>query len=92
MYVSSISIWETALKVKAGKLDLDLNELAAHIAWNGFLELVISHKHAAQVGLLPLIHRDPFDRMLVAQAMCETMKLLTADRVLAGYSELVELV
>ncbi|RFP12871.1 hypothetical protein D0T23_17440 [Duganella sp. BJB475] len=47
---------------------------------------------AAQVGLLPPIHRDPFDRMLVAQAICETMKLLTADRVLADYSELVEIV
>lgn len=52
----------------------------------------ISHQHAATVRMLPYIHRDPFDRMLVAQAMCESATLLTADRVLAGYSELVELI
>jgi len=92
VYVSSASLWETAIKVQAGKLNLDLNELVANIARDGFLELVISYQHVAQVALLPLIHRDPFDRMLVAQAICGPMKLLTADRVLACYSDLVELV
>jgi PIN domain nuclease of toxin-antitoxin system len=92
VYVSSVSIWETAIKVQARKLDLDLNELVANIARDGFQELIVSYKHAVQVGLLPSLHRDPFDRMLVAQAICGPMKLLTADRVLADYSELVEIV
>ncbi len=63
-----------------------------YIARDGFQELIVSYKHAVQVGLLPSLHRDPFDRMLVAQAICGPMKLLTADRVLADYSELVEIV
>jgi PIN domain nuclease of toxin-antitoxin system len=90
--VSSVSIWETAIKIGAGKLKANLDELVAQIAQDGFLELGISYRHAAVVTSLPTIHRDPFDRMLVAQAICESMPLLTADRVLAKYSRLVELV
>lgn len=92
VYVSSVSIWETAMKVSRGTLKVDLDALAAQIELDGFLELGISHQHAAAVTLLPYIHRDPFDRMLVAQAMCESVILLTADRVLANYPVLVELV
>lgn len=92
VYVSSASIWEIALKASTGKLDIDLDELMTHMAQIGLRELQISHAHAARVRLLPYIHRDPFDRMLVAQAMCESVTLLTADRVLADYSDLVELV
>jgi PIN domain nuclease of toxin-antitoxin system len=90
--VSSASIWETAIKVGAGKLKANLDELVAQIAQDGFIELAVSYRHAAAVTSLPGIHRDPFDRMLVAQAICESMPLLTADRVLAKYSRLVELV
>jgi len=92
VYVSSVTIWETAVKVGKGTLKVDLTALALQIEHDGFLELGISHRHAATVASLPYIHRDPFDRMLVAQAMCESATLLTADRVLAGYSELVELI
>jgi PIN domain nuclease of toxin-antitoxin system len=92
VYVSSVSIWETAIKVQSGKLNVDMSTLATEISRDGFLELEISHQHAAKVAVLPSIHRDPFDRMLVAQATCETLKLLTADRVLADYSDLVEIV
>lgn len=92
VYVSSASIWEIALKASTGKLSVDLDELMTHMAQIGLRELPISHVHAAKVRLLPYIHRDPFDRMLVAQAMCESVTLLTADRVLADYSGLVELV
>lgn len=53
---------------------------------------MISHVHAKKVAQLPLIHRDPFDRMLVAQAECESLKLLTADRTLSGYSALIEVI
>lgn len=92
VYVSSVTIWETALKVGRGRLNVDLDAMAMQIAMDGFLELGISHRHAAAIALLPDIHRDPFDRMLVAQAMCESAILLTADRVLADYSQLVELI
>jgi PIN domain nuclease of toxin-antitoxin system len=92
VYVSSASIWEIALKVSAGKFQLDMDELLAQITQIDLTPLPISHEHAAMVRLLPYIHRDPFDRMLVAQAMCESVTLLTADRLLADYSDLVELV
>ncbi|MQA38266.1 type II toxin-antitoxin system VapC family toxin [Rugamonas aquatica] len=92
VFVSSVSIWEIAIKNGSGKLTIDMSQLASEITYAGMLELKISHIHAARVRHLPGIHRDPFDRMLVAQAMCESMKLLTADRVLADYSELVEIV
>lgn len=92
VYVSSASIWEIALKVSVGKLDLDLDELVTEITHIGLQELPISHEHAAKVRLLPYLHRDPFDRMLVAQAVSESLKLLTADRLLASYSNLVEVI
>lgn len=92
VYVSSASIWEAGIKAGIGKLDVDMADLVAEIGHNGFLELPISYRHAAKVTQLPFIHRDPFDRILVAQAMCEPLKLLTADNVLASYSELVVLV
>jgi PIN domain nuclease of toxin-antitoxin system len=92
VYISSASIWEIAIKVSAGKLSLDWDELLVQIAQIGLQELAISHEHAARIRLLPNFHKDPFDRMLVAQAMCESMTLLTADRLLASYSNLVEVI
>ena len=92
IYISSASIWEVAIKVSNRKLKIDIDVLISNIADSGFFMLEITYAHAAAVANLPLIHRDPFDRMLVAQAMCEPMKLLTADRVLADYSPLVELI
>lgn len=58
----------------------------------GLQELRISHVHAAALLRLPYLHKDPFDRMLVAQAVSESLRLLTADRLLASYSPLVELI
>ena len=92
VYVSSASIWEAAIKVGIGKLELDVAELLAAINKSGFQELPISFKHAAMVARLPDIYRDPFDRILVAQALCEPLRLLTADAILSGYSELVEVI
>jgi PIN domain nuclease of toxin-antitoxin system len=92
VYVSSASIWEASIKAGLGKLDVDIDELVAQIDASGFRELPISARHAAMVTRLPDIHRDPFDRMLVAQALCEPLRLLTADSMLRGYSELVEAV
>ena len=90
--VSSASIWEATIKAGIGKLTVDVDELVRQIANSGFEELPISVRHAAKVGQLPDIHRDPFDRILIAQALCEPLRLLTADSILLGYSELVETV
>lgn len=87
--VSAASIWEIAIKTKLGKLEGDPAEFVAAMVASGFRELKISAKHAAKVHELPLYHRDPFDRLLIAQALVEPMRLLTADSVLAQYSELV---
>ena len=90
VYISSASIWEATIKTSIGKLKVDVNQLVMEIANSGFEELPISAKHAAMVAQLPDIHRDPFDRILVAQALCEPLRLLTADAMLGQYSELVE--
>ncbi len=90
VYISSASIWEATIKIGIGKLNANVNELVEEISKNNFLELPISAKHAAKVLQLPDIHRDPFDRILVAQAMCEPLRLLTSDKILSGYSELVD--
>ncbi len=92
VYVSSASIWEAAIKINLGKLNADINALATSIEAQGFLELPITARHAAFISTLVDHHRDPFDRMLIAQAMTEPLRLLTADQQLARYSELVELV
>lgn len=92
VYVSSASLWEAAIKISIGKLDADIEALAAHIVLSGYIELPVIAKHSVQLTRLPELHRDPFDRMLVAQAMCEPLRLLTADQQLVGYSELVDLV
>lgn len=91
VYVSSASIWEATIKIGIGKLVADIDDLVAQIAQNGFLELPVSARHAMQLRHLAEHHRDPFDRMLVAQAMCEPLRLLTADAQVARYSELVDL-
>ena len=92
VYVSSASLWEASIKIGIGKLDADINVLVEQIALNGFLELPVRAVHAMRSCHLPEHHRDPFDRMLVAQAMCEPLRLLTADAQVARYSELVDLV
>lgn len=92
VFVSSASIWELAIKIGTGKLRMDLTVLLSEIARHQFLHLSISYQHAIQVLQLPVIHHDPFDRILLAQAISESLKLLTADRLLASYSNLVEVI
>lgn len=92
VYVSSASIWEATIKMSIGKLSVDIDQLVAEISKSGFQELPITPAHAATVARLPDIHKDPFDRMLIAQAMYEPLRFLTADANLRGYSELVEIV
>ena len=92
VFVSSASIWEIAIKAKLGKLEGDPHAFATAIVESGFRELVISARHACRVYELPLYHRSPFDRLLVAQALSEPFRFLTADKQLAQYSELIMLV
>jgi len=89
VFVSAASIWEAALKTGLGKLHAALEGLVAGIGGSGFVELPVSARHAARVATLPPHHRDPFDRLLVAQAIHEPLRLLTADAALKRYSELV---
>ena len=92
VYVSAASIWEVAIKARLGKIDADPLKLAAAIEASGFMELPVSATHAAGVAQLEPHHADPFDRLLVAQALAEPLKLVTVDEVLAKYSDVVLLV
>ena len=92
VFVSAASIWEVSIKASLGKIQADASLLLAEIEPAGFTLLPISGDHAVAVGLLPSIHRDPFDRMLVAQARTEPLILLTNDAALAGYGEGIEVV
>lgn len=89
VYVSAASIWEIAVKARLGKIEANAAELAQAIDASGFIELPVSAVHAAGVAQLPLHHNDPFDRLLLAQALAEPLKLVTADAALEPYSDLV---
>ena len=94
VYVSAASIWEVAIKSALGKIDADVDEMARAIKESGFVELPVSTAHAAQVAKLPLLdnHKDPFDRLLVAQSMTEPLVLLSADAKMLAYGGLVRAV
>jgi len=92
VYVSSASIWEATIKIQLKKLDVEIEQLVEAIADSGFLELPITAQHAAAVARLPDVHRDPFDRILIAQTISEPLTFLTADALLKNYSDLVELI
>lgn len=89
VYVSSASIWEASIKIGLGKLETDVDLLVSEIEASGFLELPVRAVHAALVRNLPDIHSDPFDRLLVAQAMSEPLRLVTSDGHLSKYTDLV---
>jgi PIN domain nuclease of toxin-antitoxin system len=89
IYVSSASIWEIAIKVRLGKMKADPDAMLSLIGASGFKELPVLGRHATGVAKLPLHHGDPFDRLLVAQAISELMHLVTEDPHLAAYSDLV---
>lgn len=89
VFVSAASLWEIAIKARIGKIKADPHELVAAIAESGFVELPVSAAHSAVVATLPMHHNDPFDHLLLAQAISEPLRLLTADAVLASYSDVV---
>lgn len=92
VYVSSASIWEASIKIGLKKLHVDIDLLIGAITESGFLELPITALHAAAICRLDPIHKDPFDRLLIAQAISEPLIFLTADALLKDYSDLVEFV
>ena len=79
VFVSAVSIWELAIKARIGRLDVDPDQLIRKIKICGFVELPVSAEH----------HHDPFDRLLIAQAISEAAHLITADGQLPQYSELI---
>jgi PIN domain nuclease of toxin-antitoxin system len=88
MHLSAASAWEIAIKYSLGKLPLPdppAEYVAQRMSTSGVLALAIDHAHAVRVATLPLHHRDPFDRLLIAQAQVERMPLLTADPAFAAY-------
>jgi PIN domain nuclease of toxin-antitoxin system len=89
VFVSAASIWESAIKVGLGKLEVEIDQLVSEIQASGFNELPVRATHAATVRRLPAIHGDPFDRILIAQAITEPLRLVTSDGNLEAYSELV---
>ena len=90
VYVSVASVWEVAIKHALGKLDGDPREFKNAIGAFGFEELTIQSEHV--IASLPAIHKDPFDRLLIAQAISEPLQLITSNGLLAEYSELVVVV
>jgi PIN domain nuclease of toxin-antitoxin system len=94
VFFSAASLWEVAIKAALRKADfkVDVPMLRRALADMGFVELPVSGAHAERLAALPPVHRDPFDRMLVAQSLVEPMVLLTNDPTLAAYGEVVRVV
>jgi PIN domain nuclease of toxin-antitoxin system len=94
VFFSAASLWEVAIKAALRKADfkVDVPMLRRALADMGFVELPVSAAHAERLAALPPVHRDPFDRMLVAQSLVEPMVLLTNDSTLAAYGEVVRVV
>jgi PIN domain nuclease of toxin-antitoxin system len=91
---SAASIWEVAIKAGLGRADfvVDAGLLRRGLLDNGYAELAVAGNHAAATAHLPFLHRDPFDRLLVAQALAEGVLLLTADAMVARYPGPIQLV
>jgi PIN domain nuclease of toxin-antitoxin system len=89
VFVSAASLWEISIKARLGKIEADPDQLLAAIDGSGFTELPVSAAHAVAASRLPLHHRDPFDRLLIAQCISEPLRFLTADAALGRYSDVV---
>jgi PIN domain nuclease of toxin-antitoxin system len=91
VFVSAASVWEIAIKHSLARHDMPISgkEAAAWFEEAGYIMLAVSASHAAAVEDLPPVHADPFDRLLVAQALTEPLRLLTHDQTVAGYSDTI---
>ncbi len=87
LWFSAASLWEIAIKRSLGRPDFDVDArvLRRGLLDHGYVELPVTSAHAVAIDLLPPIHRDPFDRLLIAQALVEGLALLTADTLVAQY-------
>lgn len=94
LFFSAATIWEVAIRCSLGRADFDVDPrvLRRALLDNGYAELPITGQHAVSIASLPPIHKDPFDRLLLAQAISEGIVLLTADAQLARYPGPVRLV
>jgi PIN domain nuclease of toxin-antitoxin system len=94
LWFSDASLWEVAIKKALSRPEFraEASVLRAGLLANGYVELAVEGRHVLSLATLPLLHGDPFDRMLVAQAMAEGMVLLTSDRAVAAYGGSVRLV
>lgn len=92
IYVSAASLLEVSIKAAIGRLNVDVAQLRQAAQASGFIELPVTGAHTEHLVGLPTIHNDPFDRILVAQACAEPMRLLTTDAFLAVYGANVEVV
>jgi PIN domain nuclease of toxin-antitoxin system len=90
IFVSAVNIWEIQLKRSLGKLRIS-DDFLVQFAKESFESLPLTHVHASAVVDLPWCHRDPFDRILVAQAKAESLRFLTSDLQIASYGPFVEL-
>lgn len=94
VWVSAASVWEIAIKHALGRGDMPVSPGHALQAFldAGYRLLDVTARHAVAVEAMPALHRDPFDRLLIAQAQAEPLILLTADAVLGGYGSAVRVV
>lgn len=91
LFFSAASIWEIAIKLQIGRQDfrVDPRRLRKMLIVHGYNELPITAEHALHLENLPHLHKDPFDRLLIAQARTEGMNLVTADRSVAKYRDAI---
>ena len=92
VYVSATSIWEAIIKIGLRRLEANPLDLVVGIQGSGFRELPVTAQHTLALHTLPAHHRDPFDRLLIAQAMSEPLCLYTSDRMLPPYSPTIQLI
>jgi PIN domain nuclease of toxin-antitoxin system len=88
VWISAAAIWEISIKAALGRLTVAASfeeQLRAEMERSGFRSLPVSFEHALSVRNLPPLHADPIDRMLIAQAQCEDLTLMTADSAIAAY-------
>jgi PIN domain nuclease of toxin-antitoxin system len=94
VWVSAVSVWEITIKHGLGRGDMPVSDEDAlqYFRQSGYRLLAVEPEHAAAVESLPAYHQDPFDRLLVAQALIEPMRLMTHDGLVAHYSDTIILV
>ncbi|WP_201863930.1 type II toxin-antitoxin system VapC family toxin [Microvirga soli] len=83
--VSIASLWEIVVKMRVGKLEADIRDITAAINAQGFETLAVRPEHLEELVRLPMHHRDPFDHLLIAQAICEGLTLLSEDQHVSAY-------